>query len=75
MLGSVYVGEVDNPLLMEFPDVWRHDGRKLLPADGVDYLEAVHEVMAKGKLRWTEKDFLSPGNPRPRSNGGSTKTR
>lgn len=36
------------------PRVWRENGQELLPADGEEYLRAVHEEMQRGSVCWTE---------------------
>lgn len=52
--GSVVAGQLDSQVLKEFPDVWAPDGKKLIPSDGILYLQAVHALMETGKDRWTE---------------------
>ena len=64
IVGSVLAGEENNALLKEFPEVWGANGRKLLPADGLSYLKAVHEELGKGTDCWTE---LTPAPRTPQA--------
>jgi hypothetical protein len=54
IVGTIAAGEVDNPVLSEFPAVSGPDGRELRPADGITYLLAVHEVLRQGTKLWSE---------------------
>jgi|GEM_PF-6170017 len=59
VVGSVWAGEEDNALVKDFPDVWGPGGKRLIPADGVAYLQAVHAELSRGTDRWSELTPLS----------------
>lgn len=55
VVGSVTEDDVSSPLYVLFPPVWA-DGVELTPADGAQYLQAVHEELGRGTFTWTELD-------------------
>ena len=51
LVGEVTEDDVNSPLYAGFPPVWA-EGRPLHPADGADYLRAVHEELQRGTFEW-----------------------
>ncbi len=59
LVATVTPDETDSPLFADFPPVWSEgeDPRPLHPADGEEYLKAVHEELKRGSMAWSILEF------------------